>query len=97
MWVVSYTKELVFAVVIKLGKQLEIQNKVNEKLNGKGEMSKHLQSNCEYESSGIVLTKAPSNFSGRKIWESCFFKQLNPLLNDERNKNILMLFSHGVV
>ena len=72
MWVVSYTKELVFAVVIKLDKQLEIQNKVNEKLNGKGEMSKYCKATVSMNLVGQYWQKHPQTFQGEKSGKAVF-------------------------
>ena len=72
MWVVSYTKELVFAVVIKLGKQLVIQNKVNEKLNGKGEMSNICKATLSMNLVRQYWQKHPQTFQREKSGKAVF-------------------------
>ena len=68
----------------------------HEQTNGKLEPSKHLKNNPGHKFDWMILSRAPSHSSKRKILEVYFIKQLNSSLNDQLDSEIVILFRHGV-
>ena len=71
----------------------------NEHENGTGknsECAKHLNENENYEFEWPILSLAPKVSFKRKILEAYFIKTLNPILNNQLNNDILILFRNGV-
>ena len=69
----------------------------HEQQNRKSEPSKHLKNNIGHKFDWMMLSRAPSHRLKRKIFEAFFIKQLNPPLDDQLDRKILILFRHDVI
>ena len=67
-----------------------------EQPNSKLEPSKHLKNNPGHKFDWMIVSRAPSHPLKLKTIEAYFSKQLNPSLNDQRDREISILFRHGV-
>ena len=71
----------------------------NEHENGtdkNSECAKHLNENDNHEFKWSILSVAPKISFKRKILEAYFIKTLIPILNNQLNSDILILFRNGV-
>ena len=65
-------------------------------INKNSEPANHLARNIEHESSWFILARAPVNTLKIKILEAYFIKLIAQSLNEQLNKDVVMLFRNGV-
>ena len=96
--VVLYTIELVVAEIYvgETTKNAIARVDEHKQPNGKSEPSKHLKNNPGHRSERRTLSRKLSHRVKRKIIEAYFIKQLNPSLNDQFDREILIPFRHGL-
>ena len=73
--VVLYTKE--FVVIGETIRNAVTRIDEHKQPNGKSEPSKHLKNNAGHKFDWMILSRAPSHRSKRKILEAYFSKQFN--------------------